>query len=210
MVNTTKMWEALTENRNRLKSLTKNEIIDELAIEGLLYFDIPEHFQTDLEIVTVAVANDTSSWGLVFAKLDRKFQCDRDIIIAALTNNGLVLRSLDPEFRDDEKLVRLAIDTHHEAYGSASERLRCDKHVLQLSLQKSAGVFEIKSLIKIIPTPLKSEIEQVLGFSISDPKTSVDTISSAVNQLLAMELHNKFRADHQASNKNTSARPPRL
>jgi hypothetical protein len=87
------------------------------------------HFAGDREVVLAAVSNEGRA--LVFAA--EELRGDEEIVCAAVRNDGEALCMASPELRDNERVVSAAVSTRGGALRFASDRLRDDVTIARLA-----------------------------------------------------------------------------
>lgn len=119
---------------------TKEDWLDKVKEDGLLLKDVPQRYQ-DREMVLAAVSEN----GLALRYSPEPLKRDRDIVSAALQENGLALRDVPELLRDDEYVVLEAVQKNGLALRYASARLKSYHGVVFPALQQNLDAFDLVS-----------------------------------------------------------------
>ena len=121
--------------------------------DGSLIFKAPEHWQLDKSVVLLAVKTAPELFCCKQNLAYKKFYCDKDVVLevvkvrpssyhfdihynfrddkdvtlAAVSRNGLLLKYASPRLRNNSKIVEAAVRSHGEAFKFASDEIRNNK-----------------------------------------------------------------------------------
>ena len=124
-------FKVLRHNKKHVLSLFKRPRQRNFGYPSYHHFTkLPKRLRDDKEVVLAAVRND----GEILFKLNKQFQQDRDLVIAALSNNPNIIRFLDHEFRDDKEIIKLIFKINRNLVKYASASARKDKDFLENEL----------------------------------------------------------------------------
>lgn len=127
------------------------------------YMIISDTLRKDKDII-LSVFSSSVKFALNLQSIPcEKLREDRDIILAAVKQNGLVLHSLSEKFRDDKEIVLAALTENPLAYLNASERLQEDEEVKKFSCKILSIRFQLQ------------------GFEIYDEKAILESFTRADN-----------------------------
>ena len=108
---------------------------------------------SEREVVWAAVNND----GSVSRIASKELRSDREVVLAAVCKNGSVLRYASKELRSDREVVLAAVNNYGPALQHASEELQSDREVVLAAVNNDGQALEYASEV------LRSDREVVLG-----------------------------------------------
>ena len=120
---------------------------------GYAVFDIHESFRKVREIVLAAVQQD----GLALGYADESLKKDREIVVAAVQQNGRALEYADESLKKDRKIVLAAVQQHGMVLLCADQSLKKDREIVL------AAVKEYGDALKYADESLKKDREIVLA-----------------------------------------------
>ena len=140
-----------------LKLLNQSQTITCMQFKGSWLKHISDPFKKDIEIVMEAAKNNPNALKLVE---------DRDIILAAISQNGAWLQYL-PDFHDDHEIVKAAYDNYYWILGFLNDRESVASILSQdgLALQYASNRF--KADIAVVDVAVENN-PNALKFVIND------------------------------------------
>lgn len=117
-------------------NIRKQSIIKKIQKERLDLEGVDERFKNDKDVVLAAVREN--GWELKYAK---NFQEDKDVVRAAVKQRGLALEYAK-KFQDDRGIVLLAVKQDGLALQYASERLKNDEEIVLLAVKQDKWAFD--------------------------------------------------------------------
>jgi hypothetical protein len=120
------------------------DIIKAALRKGLLLTNITNHFNKDLELIKIAVANQVQN----YLYLPTALQKNLDIIKIAIQHDGSILKHLSADLRNDPMIVREAIKNSFYALEYASSKLRNDRDFILSVLDHLYDLEHISNTLK--------------------------------------------------------------
>lgn len=175
--------------------------------DGSLIFRAPEHWQLDKTVVLLAVKTASELFCCKQNLAYKKFYCDKDVvlevvkarpfsylfdihynfrddkevILAAVSNNGLLLKYASPRLRNNPKIVEAAVRSHGEAFKFASNEIRNNKFSVIRFMAISPLVFNT------LPDKIKQDPEIAYdALNMSSQRTDSNFIELSNNEDLIM------------------------
>uniref|UniRef100_A0A7S3Q5Z5 DUF4116 domain-containing protein n=1 Tax=Chaetoceros debilis TaxID=122233 RepID=A0A7S3Q5Z5_9STRA len=107
----------------------KKEIIRKLSIGEKILYDLPKKLKADKDVVMAAVTQD----GYALQCAAEELKGDREVVLAAVTHNGQNGRALKyaaEELKGDREFMLAAVTQDVRALEYAAEELKGDKEVV--------------------------------------------------------------------------------
>lgn len=182
-----------------LRTATKADALLAITANWMDFKYLPENLKNDRDLVLAAIQCDDSNWGNALLDAPVQFRADRELVLLAINKNGCAITYASEALKDDEELARMAVNNDWYAYTLISERLQGNKHLLKAALDGSdEDVVSPLSIKLSIPQPLKCQLEQLVKQKLGSSNLTAKDISWAVHTLIAAELHEKLKTEHQA------------
>ena len=112
-------------------------VLKAVGLNGSSIKYVREEFKKDKEIVLKAVSSPQIEFAFTFA--DPSLQNDREVVIAAIKNDGSLWKNLPDSFKKDKEVLLLAIDDIGSDFEDVDENLRNDPDV-QKALDRSISM----------------------------------------------------------------------
>jgi lambda repressor-like predicted transcriptional regulator len=112
-----------------------------------------EELKADKEIVMAAVEQN----GNALEHASEELKADKEIVMAAVKENGYVLRDASEELKADKEIVMAAVEQNGDAFDYASEALKADKEIVLAAVKVNGNALEHAS------EELKADKEIVLA-----------------------------------------------
>lgn len=106
---------------------SKTQFIENLLNGDIHLKNIPINFRDDFDIVLVAVSKNGISLEFSSENLKNNYE----IVLAAITQNGTSLQYASNELKNNKKIVVFAMNQHQNNFKYASELLRNDQELLE-------------------------------------------------------------------------------
>ena len=127
------------------------------------YFSLAEadeKLKADKEVVLAAVKQD----GYAFQYADKKLRADKEIVLEAVKNTGSAIRFVDDSFKKDREIVLAAVKQEGLALQYVDKKLRADKEIVLAALKQDAYAFrfadkKLRADKKIVMAKTKSQIK---------------------------------------------------
>ena len=100
-----------------------------------------QELRADKEVVLAAVTQDGHALGCASQEL----RADRDVVLTAVARNGHAFMYASPELRADRDVVLAAVALSRDALGYASRMLRADKEVVLAAVAQDGHALEYAS-----------------------------------------------------------------
>uniref|UniRef100_A0A7S3Q607 DUF4116 domain-containing protein n=2 Tax=Chaetoceros debilis TaxID=122233 RepID=A0A7S3Q607_9STRA len=101
----------------------KKEIIRKLSIGEKILYDLPKKLKADKDVVMAAVTQD----GGALEYATEKLKGDREVVLAAVTQNGRALKYAAEELKGDREFMLAAVTQDVRALEYAAEELKGDR-----------------------------------------------------------------------------------
>ena len=127
--------------------------------------------------------------GRAIRNFSEKLQADREIVLAAVNQNGWALMHASKELRDDKEVVYTAVRNYGGALGSASEKLQADKVLVLIAVaQKGDALLHASEELRADKDVVFAAIRQdIRAMKYASPELYADT-----EFMLAAVAHNQF------------------
>jgi len=102
-----------------------------VARKGWLYKHASPELQADKDFLLAAIKGSHSHVPSILFFAPKKFKADRDVVLAAVTQNGMEIIDADEKFKADKEIVLASVTSDPFAYWSACEDLQKDPDVLE-------------------------------------------------------------------------------
>ena len=106
---------------------SRDFVLKAVALNGSSIKYASEEFKKDKEIVLKAVSSPQLLFAYTFA--DPSLQNDREVVIAAIKNDGTLWKSLPDIFKKDKEILLLAIEAWGDNFDGVDENLFNDPDV---------------------------------------------------------------------------------
>ncbi len=116
----------------------KKKFIQVARCFGASIFDIHESLKKDREIVLAAVKQE----GLALKLVDETLKKDREIVLIAVQQNGWALQYADETLKKDREIVLVAVQQNGWALKYADETLKKDREIVLAAVQQDGWALE--------------------------------------------------------------------
>ena len=105
----------------------------------------------------------------------KDFQNDRDVVLAAVQQNGFALKYASEELKKDREIVLAAVRQNGYALEYASEHLKADRMIVLVAIKNNN-----MDALKYIPINLRKEVKQK-AIELQNEKRRRDILSPYMN-----------------------------
>ena len=132
-----------------LKNPKVFEVIKNIALDAYKSFPdfdvpldcLPNKLQLDKEVVLAAVSNNPEELEIA----PSVFKDDKEVVMEAVLGDGSTLQFASPRLKDDKEVVMEAISNASDAFSCASKRLHDDKEVALAAISHNGRYIEYVS-----------------------------------------------------------------
>jgi len=113
----------------------------QLTFQGNLLHAASDELKNDREVVLAAVNNE----GFALEHASDELKDDREVVFAALSNHGWALDYASDELKNDREVVLAAVDNDGRALEDASDELKNDREVVIAAVNNKGWVLQYAS-----------------------------------------------------------------
>ncbi len=137
---TKKIKKQKTKKQKKMKGGNKQKIITLVSADGMVLRFVPE-FLKDKEVVLAAVNQN----GLALKDAPPSLQNDKEVVLIAVKKNGLALQYASQPLQNDKEVVLVAVSTSGKALFFASNELSNDEEVCLVAVTKHGDALDYVS-----------------------------------------------------------------
>mmetsp|Transcript_40554 Transcript_40554/g.52229 ORF Transcript_40554/g.52229 Transcript_40554/m.52229 type:complete len:180 (-) Transcript_40554:429-968(-) len=101
-----------------------------------------------LDIIDSAMQTTTGHPEKCFPYISDELKKDREVVIAFMKRNGLLLKFVIKEFKNDYEIVSTAIKHNGSAFNYASKTLKNDPNIIILAISNGLPLYNISDKLK--------------------------------------------------------------